>query len=184
MELPQIRPTPQSQSVYQHSSHSPQSSPPPSSASRQREKKKPLHKSDDSNAPLSPSRFKSTAGDTMSTSAGNATMMKVNGIVFDPQTLSTHAGVASILMQQPGKEKVKEVKARRKSTVFGGTAEISSGDGEPAGEASKRGRQVKELMFGQLVKANMEYERSKELKWFVCTGRIPFTEEERSGKQI
>jgi hypothetical protein len=104
---------------------------------------------------------------------------EVNGIIFASNTLNTHAGVASVLMQQPGKQKMKEIKARRNKA--GGN---SGGDGTPEVEGNAdgaRGRQVKDLVFGQLVKANMEYERSKELKWFVCTGRLPFTEAEKLG---
>lgn len=169
LELPQIRQnTPPTQNI---------SSPPsPSPILQTKRKKKSAHKKTSSTGerPLSPSQNKFS-------SATNATLsstVTVNGIVFDPQTLSTHAGVASILMQQPGKDKMKEVKARRKSVAVAETMDASNADGE-SGETNKRGRQVKELIFEQLVKANMEYERSKELKWFVCTGRPMFTEEEK-----
>ena len=75
---------------------------------------------------------------------------------------------------------MKEIGARR-SKVSGGNASSLEGGNGSGGVDSTRGRQVKELAFGRLVKANMEHERAKELKWFVCTGRLPFTEEEKQG---
>ena len=45
-------------------------------------------------------------------------------------------------------------------------------------------RAMKEMSFEQKVRQYVEYEKSKELKWFVCKGREAFTEQEREGKFV
>lgn len=168
-------------------------------------------------------------------------MKEVEGIVFSTKSIKSHAAVASVLMQQPGKVRVKDLKSKRSSNVERGmccvsvgvvvcvracmccgstcsaqqnhmlfnryaglgldedswgssssvgsslSEGVSSGGGGVGGASSitpadaAHSRQMREILFERHIRQSAEFERSKELKWFVCRGRQVFTEQEKEG---
>eukprot|EP01112_Ceratiomyxa_fruticulosa_P013516 TRINITY_DN3803_c0_g2_i5.p1 TRINITY_DN3803_c0_g2~~TRINITY_DN3803_c0_g2_i5.p1 ORF type:complete len:943 (-),score=239.44 TRINITY_DN3803_c0_g2_i5:77-2905(-) len=90
------------------------------------------------------------------------TMKQIEGIMVATSKLNTHSAISSILMQQPGKSKIRNLKQMK-------TEENS--------ETTMR--QIKELQFEHEVRQNIEFEKSKELKWFVCLGEPPMNAKEK-----
>lgn len=108
----------------------------------------------------------------------------VEGIRFPPNVL-THAAVANVLTQEPGKLKIRDLKkaideAKEKAEADAAQLAAATGDGIAAAQPTSGGvgRQLVETIFEGKYRDVEEFERSKEIKWFVSIGDENMTEEE------
>eukprot|EP00002_Diphylleia_rotans_P028351 TRINITY_DN5721_c0_g2_i4.p1 TRINITY_DN5721_c0_g2~~TRINITY_DN5721_c0_g2_i4.p1 ORF type:complete len:871 (+),score=134.27 TRINITY_DN5721_c0_g2_i4:91-2703(+) len=106
----------------------------------------------------------------------NIYFVEHDGVRF-PVHMDTLAGTADIMTQQPGKLRVKELKnaiTQRKAQQEAQSREqahiLDSMADTLAVFESEGSRQLKELAFEHEFKQRAEFERSKELRWFVCVG--------------
>jgi hypothetical protein len=104
----------------------------------------------------------------------------VEGILFPPD-LSNHAAIANVMTQEAGKLKIKDLKkaideAKRKAEADAEKLENTSL--EDAADGDGMGRQLKETVFQREFGRVEEFERSKEIKWFICVGDQNMTPEE------
>ena len=136
----------------------------------------------------------------------------VEGIRF-PADLSTHAAIADVMTQEAGKLKIRDLKKAIDSAKAKAEADAEqlagaslSGAAEESGEGMSR--QLKETVFerevrpahilrallpcsllssllsvGAQFRSMEEFERSKEVKWFVCVGDENMTSEQIAAVQ-
>jgi hypothetical protein len=105
----------------------------------------------------------------------------VEGIRFPPNVL-THAAVANVLTQEAGKLKIRDLKkaideAKQKADADAARLEQATqeiGDEPP----EEMGRQLVETIFERKYREVEDFERSKEIKWFVSVGDANMTPEE------
>ncbi|KAH9496871.1 hypothetical protein Btru_010045 [Bulinus truncatus] len=92
------------------------------------------------------------------TSAPSQIPLEKNGIQF-PQLIESPHAVAKVLLQKPGKLKVNEMRQNLQQQK----------------EGSAMTRQMKEVLFDQLVRQNVYEERQNQLRWQVKLGDRPMT---------
>eukprot|EP01052_Picozoa_sp_SAG31_P009722 SAG31_NODE_517_length_14689_cov_5.110487_13_plen_420_part_00 len=107
----------------------------------------------------------------------------VEGIRF-PANVATHSAIADVMTQEAGKLKIRDLKKAIESAKAKAEAEaeqlagasLTGGADDDDGEGMSR--QLKETVFEREFRTMEEFERSKEVKWFVCIGEKNMTAEE------